>query len=432
MGLRYAYYGDDFTGASDTLATLSQGGLAALLFLGVPSRERLLAAGALDALGIAGTARALAREPMRAELAPVGRFLASLPAPIVHYKCCSTFDSSATVGNLAVALQTLADDLKPGFVPIVGGQPSLGRYCFMGHLFAAASDGEVHRIDRHPTMSRHPVTPMHESDLRRHLAAQGLDAVELVDARTLDAGDRAIDARLEAIGGRARGAVLFDLVGAAQIAPIGRVIRREAARGRVLALGASSVAQALVQAWPVIRRSSPEIAAETLKPAAAPVFAVAGSQSPVTAHQIEVARTGYKVVPLDAARLVGDPTATELYSTTCAGALGSGRSVLVHTGPVDASGPTANDVALACGRLLSRVLELAPQVRRVGIAGGDTSSLSVRSLDIWVLSFLGSLSPGVGLVRARSDQVRLDGLELMLKGGQMGPPEVFDRLLRGR
>ena len=38
-----------------------------------------------------------------------------------------------------------------------------------GNLFAVV-DGVGHRLDRHPTMSRHPVTPMDEADLRRHLA----------------------------------------------------------------------------------------------------------------------------------------------------------------------------------------------------------------------------------------------------------------------
>src|SRR3546814_8091875 len=59
-----------------------------------------------------------------------------------------------------------------GVVPIVVGAPHLGRYVVFGNLFAVAGGDEVFRIDRHPTMARHPVTPMHEADLRRHLAAQ--------------------------------------------------------------------------------------------------------------------------------------------------------------------------------------------------------------------------------------------------------------------
>ena len=55
----------------------------------------------------------------------------------------------------------------PALAAIVGGQPDLERYCLFGNLFAAAGSGaEVHRIDRHPTMSRHPVTPMGEAEHR--------------------------------------------------------------------------------------------------------------------------------------------------------------------------------------------------------------------------------------------------------------------------
>src|SRR4029079_6086908 len=58
-------------------------------------------------------------------------------------------------------------------IPIVAATPALGRYCAFGNLFArSGTDGRVHRIDRHPIMSMHPVTPMHEADLARHLGAQ--------------------------------------------------------------------------------------------------------------------------------------------------------------------------------------------------------------------------------------------------------------------
>jgi uncharacterized protein YgbK (DUF1537 family) len=72
-------------------------------------------------------------------------------------------------------------------VAIVGGQPNLGRYCVFANLFAAVSSGgSVVRIDRHPTMRAHPVTPMHEADLRVHLAAQGLARVVSIDTTTYE------------------------------------------------------------------------------------------------------------------------------------------------------------------------------------------------------------------------------------------------------
>ena len=94
-------------------------------------------------------------------------------------------------------------------------------------------------------------------------------------------------------------------------------------------------------------------------------------------------------------------------------------------------GPPALVVAQACARLLVQVLALSPQVRRVGVAGGDTSSVALRALDAWALGWLGHLGPGVSLTRVHADAPALDGLELVLKGGQMGPPELFRQLLHG-
>lgn len=425
--LRHVWYGDDFTGASDTLATLAAAGLRARLFPQVPSAAHLERAGPLDALGIAGTARALAPAAMRDELAPVADFFASLRAPITHYKCCSTFDSAAQVGNLAVGLRALRRDMHQTVVPIVGGQPSLGRFCAFGELYATASaGGEVHRIDRHPTMSRHPVTPMHEADLRRHLAAQGLANVASIDLRALDdADDAALDAAFDAFDADA---LLFDTTRHAHLARIGRLLWQRAERAPLLALGASSVAQALIAHWQ--SQGLAPGAAPTVAPATGPVLLLVGSLSPVTAAQAAAA-SGYETVEIPAQVLADDDSRVDTLAARCAALLREGRPVLARTrsGPGKAAPPLA--VAAACARLLARVLEQAPQVRRVGVAGGDTSSFALRTLAPWALSWAGSLAPGVPLLRAHADDPALDGLELMLKGGQMGPPDVFERLRRG-
>src|SRR4051812_39941199 len=180
---RLGWYGDDFTGATDTLAVLTQAGLRAMLFLGVPSDAQLARAadalgGPLDAVGIAGAARSMPPARMAAELEPVGAFFARLAPPVLHYKVCSTFDSAPGIGSIGAAVRALRPHVQNPLVSIVGGQPSLGRYCAFSNLFAAAGrGGAVERIDRHPTMRQHPVTPMQEADLRRHLALQGLEPV---------------------------------------------------------------------------------------------------------------------------------------------------------------------------------------------------------------------------------------------------------------
>jgi 3-oxoisoapionate kinase len=431
---RYVWYGDDFTGAADTLATVAATGLRTCLFLAPPTPAQRARVGTLDALGIAGTARALAPERQRAELAPVAACFETLRPSVVHYKCCSTYDSALEIGNLQVGLQALRPAAPAGPVMVLGGQPSLGRYCAFGELFATAGEGgEVHRIDRHPTMSRHPVTPMHEADLRRHLGAQGLAPMALIDLRQLDAAATAdagaLDAAVDAFAAGGMRAVLFDATRSEHLERIGRVWWRRAQRQPLLALGPSSAAQALIAAWPQARHGMAPAA--TVAAASGPTAWLVGSQSPVTAAQVAAAGERYAQVELDVAALTASGAAVEACASRWAQILSSGRSVLMRTAPLRDAGPPAGEVSLATGRLLARLLALAPGLRRVGVAGGDTSSWSLRALDPWALQWAGQLAPGVPLLRAQSDDPRIDGLELVLKGGQMGPPDLFGRLQAG-
>ena len=433
--VKYIWYGDDFTGASDTLATFASAGLRTVLCLGVPRTDQLKTLGPLDAVGIAGAARTMSPEEMVHELEPVARYAAATQAPLLHYKCCSTFDSSPRIGSLGAAMRILKPHVKNAFVPVVGGQPSLGRYCAFGNLFAGAGQGgEIFRLDRHPTMSVHPSTPMGEADLRLHLRAQGVEHIGLVDWRKL--GDEGTNDELNAsIDAAGNDAVLFDVLDEQHLARIGDLIWRRALLAPLLAIGASSVAQAIIAHWRRIGLAparGPDLPA---KPATGPVFALAGSQSPVTARQMDVVlRDGtrpFEGVRLDLSRQTNDGLDVEADARACAELLDRGRSVLASTGPVREAGPSRLEVAQACGRLLKMVLERVPAVRRVGIAGGDTSSISIEALGIWALGFVGTLSPGASLVRVHADDPRLDGLELMLKGGQMGSVDVFERLLYG-
>jgi len=411
------WYGDDFTGATDTLATAARSGRRALLFLRLPGHAQLAAAGPLDCIGIAGAARAMAPDAMRAELLPVADFFRASGARLLHYKTCSTFDSAPQVGNIAVAVQVLREAVGRPWAAIIGGQPSLGRYCLFGHLFAAAgSGGEVFRLDRHPTMSRHPVTPMHESDLRRHLALQGLHDVAL--APYPSAG------RLPALQAGMQ-AVLFDVADEATLAAVGQVLRRCTGTETLLAVGPSSVVQAYLGST-----AAPGVA-PALPAAGGPVLGLVGSLSPVTAAQVAAARS-YRCLRLDPAMLaLADAVPLRAEATRIAQALANGP-VLACVGPPDAGAPRIDAQALARGggTLLAQVLQQA-RPARVGIAGGDTSSLGVQALDAWGLSYRGDVGPGAPLCRLHSDRPGLDGLEIMLKGGQMGTEDVFERLLHG-
>lgn len=439
---RIGYYGDDFTGATDTLATAARGGLRAALFLRVPDDAQLAAAGPLDCVGVAGAARALPPPDMQAELAPVAAFFNRLAPPLLHYKLCSTFDSAPHVGNIAVALQALRRGRPNPLVAIVGGQPSLGRYCVFGNLFATEqAGGAPQRLDRHRNMSRHPVTPMDEADLRRHLARQGLANVAAMHYPDYDLDAAAQDARLDALLARRPQAVLFDVGHDSHLRHVGRILWTRARRQPLLAAGASSVVQALLAHWRHAGEPPGEATSADgtrLAPAQGPVLVLAGSMSPVTATQI-AASPSYRRIALDAARLAaGEPGYADETVTRLCAELRQGHSIIAHTTPLEAAqghgAPAARaaaELASASAALLRRVLCQCPGLRRIGVAGGDTSSRAMQALDIQALRYLATPAPGVAVCQALAADPTLDGMQIMLKGGQMGPPDLFEILLRG-
>ncbi|MGH6781561.1 MAG: four-carbon acid sugar kinase family protein, partial [Sphingomonadaceae bacterium] len=413
FGPRYGWYGDDFTGSTDTLATLAEQGLRALLFLRRPNAAQLEAAGPLDAVGIAGATRTMVPDAIAAELAEIGRFFAGLRVSVLHYKCCSTFDSAPHVGSIGAAAHALRRAFANPFLPIIGGQPNLGRYCVFGNLFAAAgSDGGIHRIDRHPTMSRHPVTPMMEADLRRHLAAQGLERIALLDYRSYDGN-------MEAAVGQALverpDALLFDVTRPADLPVLGRVLLSQARIAPLLAIGPSSVAQAFAGAWSETRYDG--VAGAAINRRAGPVLALVGSLSPVTRSQVEAA-SGFGRLMIETGCLREDANYAAALREQALSALGNGDLMLV-TEPPRGTPVQTREVATATGRLLRAIMTDA-RIARLIVAGGDTSTMAIQSLDIWGLSYRAPCVPGAPLCRAHSDDPRLAGLEIILKGGQMG------------
>ena len=73
--------------------------------------------------------------------------------------------------------------------------------------------------------------------------------------------------------------------------------------------------------------------------------------------------------------------------------------------------------------MLDAVIRRA-RLRRAVISGGDTSGHASRQLGIHALTALAPTIPGAAIFRAHGDGPH-DGLELALKGGQMGSPDYF-------
>ena len=449
--LLLTYYGDDFTGSTDSMEALAKGGLRVALFLEPPEPEQLQGRFAdLQAIGVAGVSRSLSPAEMDRELRPKLAGLKRLGAPLCHYKTCSTFDSSARVGSIGRATEIGAEVFASPFVPIIVGAPALKRYMVFGNLFATVGT-ESYRLDRHPTMSKHPVTPMDEGDLRLHLARQTGKSMALMDLLHLTGDDDTIDRRFELLLQDKPEIIFFDILDDSHLAAAGRIIWSRSGRQPLFVVGSSGVEYALTTHWQQTKQIAEPVPFVPPGPVDRAII-VSGSASPVTAGQIEWALAhGFRGIRLDSTNLVdpdqADSERMEVIRTALR-ALSRGESVVVYSanGPDDPAikataqrldrlgldpSETGSLIGAQLGRILRTLLE-ETGLRRSCIAGGDTASYAVRQLGLYALEVAMPTAPGSPLCRASADSPAVDGLEIALKGGQVGQADYFDVVRRGK
>ena len=391
MSRLISFYGDDFTGSTDVMEALSTHGVKTILFTRIPTPEEFAPYTDYDAFGIAGTSRSQTPEWMDKNLPAFFEWMKSVDATFSHYKVCSTFDSSPSIGSIGRAIEIGARVFDQPIVPLVVGAPQLKRYTFAGHLFAGYL-GETWRIDRHPVMSRHPVTPMHESDLRLHLAQQTEMPVQVIDVHDAStqrqAGHRLLNEKPKFI------------------------------------VGSSGVEYALM-----LCLSSQPAVFSPVQPVRQ-MLVVSGSVSPTTERQIRHALAhGFTAVELDPQILDVETALTK--ATTI---LQNGGSPLIYTALGPASDKNLTGGRSAIGQALGRVAQHCirkHKLPRIVVAGGDTSSHALTELDILTLEtrFPLSATPGSPLCTAKTTSG--GSLEIALKGGQVGGDDYFVALRDG-
>ncbi len=402
-------------------------------------------------IGFATNARSQNPAWMDKHLKVVFSQLRSLGAPILHYKVCSTFDSSPDTGSIGRAIDIGTSLMPAHWSPMIVGAPRLKRFQAFGNLFAVVGDGPHsvgYRLDRHPTMSRHPVTPMVEADLRRHLAHQTGKRLELVDFTQLRSFGSEMIHRLS---GNDKPVILVDVVDEVSLADAGRLVWQNRGNG-LFSASSSGLPYALVAHW----REMGFLPLRSSLPTAQPVdviAAVSGSCSPMAASQISWARAnGFSTLHMNVSRVLSAATAqTEIERLVSESviAIQQGQSPLVFSaeGPDDPSvtgfddavrdaGVSRADGTERIGKALAKVmcslLDRVPRLRRIVLAGGDSSGMVAQELGVAALSVISDLTPGAPLCRTWSDDASRDGLEVVLKGGQMGAATFYGDVLKGK
>ncbi|WP_246159926.1 four-carbon acid sugar kinase family protein [Microbacterium rhizomatis] len=414
-GLRAAFYGDDFTGSVDALLQFSRRGWRGRLFVGLPGDDALAqAAASCDVVGIAGIARSLSTDRLDDELRPVFQALTRLGPHVLQYKACSTADSSPAIGSIGRVIEIGREVVSDAPVPMLFAQPDFGRYTVFGHHFAAEG-ATVYRLDRQPTMSTHPTTPMTESDLAVHLGRQTALPIGAVAHTAFGApGDLAA-----ALHDSPAAALVLDALDETHLVAIGEAIR--SLPGPVFAVGSGGLSHGVAAADPGSASPPP-----TRTSSSGPILAVSGSRSAQTRRQADAAAAaGWLVrpLPLDGSDAVLDEVIA---------ALGAGRSVVLTSDDADIAAAADRPVLEAIAECAASVVSAAVRAGATGrviVCGGDTSSRITGLLGVGSLSIAANPWANIVLLRAHAADPAIDGLELLLKGGQVGEVDLFDRIL---
>jgi len=423
------FYGDDFTGASDNAAQYARHGLQTRLFFNHPGMAALQEAAAqCDVVGIAGTARSLSPEAMREELLPVLQAFAQLQVPWVQYKCCSTFDSAAHTGSLGYAIGLMKEVWPDSFVPVHSAAPEFGRYTLFGHHFARAGS-EVYRLDQHPVMSVHPVTPMHESELAKVLLTQGFQTNHVLDVRQLDQHQTSPEHLTKMLA--SHNSAVVDGYTQQQVVTAAAALWRLSQQRQICAMAAQGLAHGLGQHLRESHHTQLQAPKQQLLPTDR-LLVLSGSCSALSAAQIDHAeQTGFVCL-----RLSNDASLDDV-QTRMLKALSAGQSVVVFTarGHEQTHDWPASQLVQRIGACFAKLADAAfkhTALSRLVVAGGDSSSYTMRALGAEALHIKAShFAQNAHFAELVSAKAHIHGKEVLLKGGQVGDAQLYSLVLEG-
>ena len=411
---------DDFTGATDLCSMLVRGGMRTVQLIGVPSGD--LPVPDADAVVVALKSRtAPARQAIDQSLAAL-KWLQAAGARQYFFKYCSTFDSTDQ-GNIGPVADALVAELACGFALACPAFPTNARTVYQGYLFAGGS------LLNESGMETHPLTPMTDANLVRVLSRQTEGTVGLVPFVTVDKGASAIRDAMTRLKEQGRRYAIVDAITDAHLVAIG-----EAASGHALITGGSGVAMGLPANFRAAR-----LLAEGADPGALPAVdgacaVVAGSCSRATLAQLGTARDHLPTFELDA---LATPDAVALSKAALAWAadrIGDKPVVIAASAPPskvallqsrlgrEQAGALVED---AVARIAAGLVERG--VRKMVVAGGETSGAVVGRLGVRSLRIGGEIDPGVPWTFAQGSG---PDLMLALKSGNFGGTDFFLKAFR--
>ncbi len=413
---------DDYTGASDLANTLTKNGLRTVQTVGIP--DPALALPDVDAVVVSLKIRSVPASDAVTAAASAERWLRQRGAGHVLYKICSTFDST-DAGNIGPVTEALSDAAGGGGVLVTPAFPETGRTVYLGHLFVGG-----HPLNESP-LKDHPLNPMHDANLVRVLTRQSRNAVGLIDLTTIAAGPGAVKARLDALRTAGITAVIADAIFERDLETLGEVALETPMSTGASGLGLG-LARALVRSGRI--SSGGATTTDAIRPVGGLSAIVAGSCSKATLHQLDIAERSMPVLRLDPERLLAGPDEIAAAISWAGDRISAGPVVIAAS----AAPETVSRLQSLYGREASgHAIETATSiitaelvergVRRLVVAGGETSGAAVDRLAIPAFLIGPEIAPGVPVLRtvgnAQGDML------LALKSGNFGGEDFFTAAL---
>jgi uncharacterized protein YgbK (DUF1537 family) len=410
---------DDFTGASDIANTLAKGtpgssGPAVTQYFGIPAKA---AQPDCEAGVISLKSRSIpAADAIDLSLQALDWLIRQGCTQIV-FKYCSTFDSTPE-GNIGPVGEALADALHVRGVVACPAFPATGRTLYQGHLFVDD------RLLNESGLENHPLNPMTDADLRRWLKRQSQCPVGLVPWPIVRKGPAAIKAALNERAERGDKLVIVDALTEDDLIAIGK-----ACAAAPLITGGSGIAMGLPSnlaaagklragnsAWQGVR---------------GPEAILAGSCSTATRRQIEHHAARHPAFAIDAEAVIAGKLEPE--SIVAFMRENKGRQPLAYSSssPEAVSAIQARHGRERSAHALEGFFERTARaliesgVRRLVVAGGETSGAAVSGLALDAVTIGPEIDPGVPALRTLGG----DKVALALKSGNFGSRDFFAKAL---
>ncbi|MRG57481.1 four-carbon acid sugar kinase family protein [Phyllobacterium sp. SYP-B3895] len=413
---------DDYTGASDLANTLTKNGLRTVQTVGIP--DPALHLPDVDAVVVALKIRSVPASEAIAAATAADIWLRRHGACHVLYKICSTFDSTAA-GNIGPVTETLIGSDMQMAVLVTPAFPETRRTVYLGHLFVGDQP-----LNESP-LKDHPLNPMHDANLVRVMQAQSRGTVGLVDLPTVAKGPGAVREKLMALRGRGVTIAIADAVFERDLEILGEVALENSVSTGASGLGLG-LARALARSGQLSNRKDTE--AEVAGAVGGLAAIIAGSCSAMTLKQLALAEKSMPVLRLDPERLLAGPEEVAAAIAWAGDRIQAGPIVIAASAEPETVArlqsrygreASGHGIEAATSTIAGELV--ARGVRRLVIAGGETSGAAVDRLAIPAFLIGPEIAPGVPVLKTIGN--KQGDMLLALKSGNFGGEDFFPAAL---